>query len=427
MRKDKALGRLQKILDEVDGLKQFSSSSSPQFERWWRNAELAIEKVFGSDSSHIKRFKNARDARVNVGVLLFVNFGPVGPDGVKKDYIQDLEFYAAMIQSMIDEVGEYWEDGKEVLSSSSSSSSLGNEQIMTGDLKKKKVFLSHKSDDKELVIDFKETLKILGYDPWLDEDAMSAGTRLEQGLLEGMQDSCGVVFFVTSSFKDEGFLSTEIDYAIQEERKKGNKFKIVTLQFVDADGNRSEIPGLLKRYVWKKPKTRLEALREIVHALPVASLGIGWRGEIGGVVVRSEGDEGVLVGSERRLVVARLSEEAKTLLKTAVDNKKQIGYFSYGSGGVGELITMGGEEFLSSDKETLETMAKWRGGLKDLEREGYVKKEVEGEGDQGLYTVTREGYEAAEYLEMEIQAIPEKVRVSVVGKEGDEVRSSFIT
>ena len=387
MRKDEALGRLQKILD-VDGLRQISSSSSPQFERWWRSAELAIEKVFGSDSRHIKHFKNARDARVNTRLMLaFSNLGPVGPHEVKKDYIRDLESYATIIQSMIDEVGEYWEDGKEVLpSSSSSSSSCGDEQMMTDDLKKKKVFLSHKGDDKELVNDFKETLKVLGYDPWLDKDAMTLGTLLEQGLSQGMKDSCGVVFFITPSFKDEGFLETEITYAIQEKRQKREKFVIITLQFVGVDGNTSEIPELLKPYLWGRPKTLLEALREIVRALPVASTGIDWRAEI----------ESVATESETRLTVVKLSKEAEILLKTAVDTGQgEIMYLRPYGGDEG--FHVGGKEFPPPGQETSEAMANWMGGLKDLKQQGYIEGEIQN-GNRGLFTVTREGYEAAKHL-----------------------------
>lgn len=126
----------------------------------------------------------------------------------------------------------------------------------------KRIFLSHKGVDKGKVTEFKNTLALLGYDPWLDEEAMPAGTPLERGLLQGMQDSCGVVFFITPSFKDEGYLETEIQYAIQEKRTKGDRFSIITLQFVDSEGRAGEIPELLKIYVWKKPKTSLEALRE---------------------------------------------------------------------------------------------------------------------------------------------------------------------
>ena len=54
----------------------------------------------------------------------------------------------------------------------------------------RKIFLSHKGSDKDTVIDFRETLEELGYKPWLDDDAMPAGTLRERGLLQGMQASC---------------------------------------------------------------------------------------------------------------------------------------------------------------------------------------------------------------------------------------------
>jgi hypothetical protein len=141
----------------------------------------------------------------------------------------------------------------------------------------KKIFLSHKTIDKALVIDFKEALAAIGYDSWLDEDAMPAGTSPDRALLQGMKDSCGVVFFVTPSFKDEGFLENEINYAMQQKREKKDKFSIITLQFVDAEGNASDIPELLKQYVWKRPVTQLQALKEIVRALPIHPISIEWR------------------------------------------------------------------------------------------------------------------------------------------------------
>jgi hypothetical protein len=107
-----------------------------------------------------------------------------------------------------------------------------------------KIFLSHKGFNKPLVREFATTLSLLGFDPWLDEDAMVAGTNLERGILKGFADSCAAVFFVTPEFKDEAFLATEVDYAIQEKRKKGGRFSIITLVFGEgaAKGN---VPGLL--------------------------------------------------------------------------------------------------------------------------------------------------------------------------------------
>ena len=188
----------------------------------------------------------------------------------------------------------------------------------------RKVFLSHKGVDKDDVVDFKKTLELLGYDPWLDEDAMPAGTPLERGLLQGMQDSCGVVFFITPSFKDEGYLETEINYAIQEKRKKGDKFAIVALQFVDTNGNMGEIPQLLKTYVWKNPKTPLEALREIIRALPVVPGIVDWRAGIAGVITVPR----------IKSTSTQLSDEAKAILKAAVS----------GGGRIEHLPTQAGKE-----------------------------------------------------------------------------------
>jgi hypothetical protein len=39
-----------------------------------------------------------------------------------------------------------------------------------------KIFLSHKGVDKEMVRRFEKLLRALGFDPWLDDDAMPAGS-----------------------------------------------------------------------------------------------------------------------------------------------------------------------------------------------------------------------------------------------------------
>jgi len=244
----------------------------------------------------------------------------------------------------------------------------------------KKVFLSHKGVDKEIVYDFKKTLEVLGYAPWLDEDAMPAGTPLERGLLKGMQDSCGVVFFITPSFKDEGYLETEVNYAVQERRNKGDRFSIVALQFVGENGAVGAIPELLKTYVWKKPKTSLEALREIVRALPVAPGNIEWRSEITGVVT----------APKIKSTTTELSAEAKAILKTAAAGDGRIMHLRHMSG---EGIQAGGTSMIPD--ENARTVARWVGGLEDLQRRRYIK-------DLGhkreIFEVTREGYEAVDEM-----------------------------
>lgn len=137
-------------------------------------------------------------------------------------------------------------------------------EIVTGE-KKVKIFLSHKGEDKDLVRDYKLVLIELGFDVWLDEDAMTAGVPLHRSIQKGFSESCAVVFFITEKFIDENFLEMEINYAVHEKFEKKDLFSIITLVLSE----NSVIPDLLKTYVWKTPKTDLEGLKEILRALPL--------------------------------------------------------------------------------------------------------------------------------------------------------------
>ena len=131
-----------------------------------------------------------------------------------------------------------------------------------------KLFLSHKGSDKDMIREYKKTLEEMGFDVWLDEDAMPAGTQLHKGILQGFKDSCAAIFFITPNYIDEGFLETEITYAIDEKMKKKELFSIITLVF-EKDGKIGEVPELLRKYVWKQPKNDLQSIQEILKALPI--------------------------------------------------------------------------------------------------------------------------------------------------------------
>jgi hypothetical protein len=130
--------------------------------------------------------------------------------------------------------------------------------------KEVKIFLSHRSLDKPLVYRYYTALKSLGFDPWLDEPEMPAGANLERELLRGFQQSCAAVFFVTENFADERYLSTEVDYAIIEKRRKGKKFAIITLRFSKS----SPVPELLSPYIFKDVMNDLEGFEALIRALP---------------------------------------------------------------------------------------------------------------------------------------------------------------
>jgi hypothetical protein len=139
-----------------------------------------------------------------------------------------------------------------------------------------KLFLSHKSVDKPLVYRYYRTLKLLGFDPWLDESNMPVGSNLERELLRGFEQSCAAVFFITENFIDQAYLATEIEYAILQKRKKGKKFSIITLRYTNA----SAVPGLLTPYIYKDVANDLEGFESLIRALPVELGPIRWKLEV---------------------------------------------------------------------------------------------------------------------------------------------------
>lgn len=136
-----------------------------------------------------------------------------------------------------------------------------------------KIFLSHKSTDKPLVYRYYNALKEIGYNPWLDELAMTAGSNLEREILKGFQESCAAVFFITEDFKDEKYLAAEIDYAVMQKRQKEKKFSIITLRYSDA----APVPDLLTPYIYKNINNDLEGFFEIVRALPIELGPVRWK------------------------------------------------------------------------------------------------------------------------------------------------------
>ncbi len=139
-----------------------------------------------------------------------------------------------------------------------------------------RIFLSHKSIDKPIVERYYHALKALGFEPWLDEPDMPAGTNLEIGIFDGFEKSCAAVFFITENFKDEKYLASEVDYAIMQKRKKEKKFAIITLRYPNA----LPVPGLLTPYIFKDIENDLDGFYQLIRALPIELGQTRWKKEV---------------------------------------------------------------------------------------------------------------------------------------------------
>ena len=100
--KDKAIQRLQKALDTIADLKQRRSESS-EFKIWHRNTEIAIANTFAESTRHVKDFTTIRYRPS--AITSFTT-----DSDYQRRYISGLERATAVLQSMIEEVDEYWED-----------------------------------------------------------------------------------------------------------------------------------------------------------------------------------------------------------------------------------------------------------------------------------------------------------------------------
>ncbi len=143
-------------------------------------------------------------------------------------------------------------------------------------LNETRIFLSHKSADKPLVRRYHDTLKTLGFMPWLDESVMPAGANLEREIFKGFAESCAAVFFITESFRDEKYLAAEIDYAVMQKRKKGDKFAIITLRYHGS----AAVPDLLTPYIYKDITNDLEGFDELLRALPIELGPARWKADV---------------------------------------------------------------------------------------------------------------------------------------------------
>lgn len=101
--KAKALERLRKALKAIPELKR-DPLGSTVFKKWRRDTETVINHTFGEESSHIADFM-----RVDY-------IGPVSLNTPRSDYewhkarSNGLDSAAAVLESMIDEIQEFWED-----------------------------------------------------------------------------------------------------------------------------------------------------------------------------------------------------------------------------------------------------------------------------------------------------------------------------
>ena len=103
--KAKAMERLRKVRREIPELKRIRRDSHV-FEKWRRNAEVAIANAFEKESSHVADFKE-----INYSLSIFASGAP--DSEFQAAYVRGLNSAASMLESMVEEIEEYWEEDEQ--------------------------------------------------------------------------------------------------------------------------------------------------------------------------------------------------------------------------------------------------------------------------------------------------------------------------
>ena len=142
----KAIERLRKAHREIPEPRNLQSNS-PKFKKWRRNTKLAISHVFGSNSKHVKDFNKFRHS-------LATYFEFTSDKEIHEAYVEGLELAAFKIESMIEEIDEYWDEDDR--SHNSLESEIENSKQLN------RVFVVHGHDDstKEKIARYLEKLKL---------------------------------------------------------------------------------------------------------------------------------------------------------------------------------------------------------------------------------------------------------------------------
>ena len=184
--KSKALERLRRGLDAIPDLKNLRYDS-PEFMKWRRNTRVAINNTFGNASSYIADFQN----------IYFYNVFAGDDSSNRAAYLEGLESVASVLESMIEEVKEYWEDENQTPAPS--------EVQKKGQTNMDEVFIIHGRDDgaKQTVARFLETL---GLEPVILHEQADLGRTIIEKFEEHAQVGFAVALLMpddVGSFKGE--------------------------------------------------------------------------------------------------------------------------------------------------------------------------------------------------------------------------------
>ncbi len=200
--KAQAKDRIRRALEQIPELMNMDSDSEV-FIRWRRSTQIAIVNTFGENSSHIKEFDN-------ISYMPFL----LEADFFQGAYEGGLARAKATLESMLEEIDEYWLDD-DLVPSPTDESDIPEQEIT------KRVFVVHGRDEgtKNMVARFLESLDL---EPVILQEQPNEGRTIIEKFEEYAQASFAVILCTPD---DVGALASE------EERLKFRPRQNVVLEW----------------------------------------------------------------------------------------------------------------------------------------------------------------------------------------------------
>ena len=190
--KAQAKDRIQRALDEIPALMSMPPSSQ-EFTKWHRNTRIAIEYTFGEDSQHVGTFKRIR---YSLDVISYYTTEYT----ILMAYVEGLNRANAILESMIEEIEEYWQDDVQP--------QTANGQLSVGEpIATNRVFVVHGRDEeaKQTVARYLERLEL---EPVILQEQPNEGRTI----IEKFEEYAEVGFAVVLCTPDDvGALESERD------------------------------------------------------------------------------------------------------------------------------------------------------------------------------------------------------------------------
>ena len=181
-KKEAALARLEKARGPIAQLMALNRKA-PEYLRWRRDTELALRNTFTGSERHLKEFRRSLVVWQGVSPLDEPEISRRSRD--KNAYVEELKKADALLESMIDEVSEYWEE------SNGAERAVGSRDVVA-ERSGHRVFVVHGRDRgaRETVARFLENL---GLEPVILSETPAMGRTIIEKFEEHSQVGFAIV------------------------------------------------------------------------------------------------------------------------------------------------------------------------------------------------------------------------------------------